>query len=258
MQKPQINSSHNTSSSPTSPRSCIAQESLCNIIDSDNFSPTFASAKVMCPMLEPVHFKSAPHDSTGCAMPSLGWTHKCCSVLPRVFGIPTRRVEISRKGIVLPALKRFKVAYITTGRMLKNANSLRRKTMHDKKLALGDFSQSSNMLACRSLDLEGIRKQGAAARAIQPCATTLMDQGSPINNGDAANAVHTESPPQRAATDNDTYKVPCSKGEVQEVIPGSMTKDQVCRMPPSQLGSFCYHGYLNGKYATRQRIRASI
>jgi hypothetical protein len=245
MQKPQVDSSHNVSSSPTSPRSYIAHANLSNIIDSDHFGSTFASAKVMCPMLEPAHFKIAPHDSNWSARPSLGWMHKCFSALPRVFEIPTRLVEVIRKGIVLHALKRFKLAYTTAVRMLKNATSIRRKTMYGKKLALKDLRK------------DGIRKQGAAARVIQPCTTILLDQGSPINDGDAANAVHSESPPQRA-TDNNTYKVPGSRDEVQGLIPGSVTKDQVCRMQPSQLGSFRYHGYLNKKYATPQRIRASI
>jgi hypothetical protein len=109
-------------------------------------------------------------------------------------------------------------------------------------------------MECRSLELDEIRKQ----RAIQPCACILLDHGSPINDGDAASAVPFESPPQRTAIDNETYQVPCSKDEVQGASQGTMSKDQACRKPPTQSESFYCHGYLNKKYATPRRIRASI
>eukprot|EP00884_Botryococcus_braunii_P006860 jgi/Botrbrau1/16175/Bobra.0377s0003.1 len=126
--------------------------------------------------------------------------------------------------------------------------------MNEKKLASKELSQSSILRECWSLELDGICKR----RAIQPRASILMDQGSRMNNGDAANAVHSESPSQRAAIDNDTYKIPCSKDEVQGAVQGTMSKDQACRMQPTQLESFYYHGYLNKEYAIPRRIRAII
>jgi hypothetical protein len=119
--------------------------------------------------------------------------------------------------------------------------------MNEKKLASKDLSQSSILMECRSLELDGIRKQ----RAIQPCASILLDHGSPINDGDAASAVPFESPPQCAAIDNETFNV-------QGAIQGTMSKDQACRMQPTQSESFYYHGYLNKEYASPRRIRASI
>jgi hypothetical protein len=256
MQKPHfVNNSLKSFSTPASTCPRIANTDLCSTIDSDCFGPTFLSARVICPSVEySVHFKVSPPDSTWSARPSLGWTHKCCSVLPRVSEMSTRLKEMIRTGIVLHALKRFKVAYTTTGRMLKVATSLRRKTMNEKKLASKDLSQSSTSMECRSLELDGIRKQ----RAAQPCASILLDHGSPINDGDAASAVPFESPPQRAALDNETYNVPCSKDEVQGAMQGTMSKDQACRKPPAHSESFYYHGYINKEYATPRRIRASI
>jgi hypothetical protein len=256
MQKPHFdNNSLKSFSTPASTCPRIANTDLCSKIDSDCFGPTFLSARVICPSVEySIHFKVSLPDSTWSARPSLGWTHKCCSVLPRVSEMSTRLKEMIRTGIVLHALKRFKVAYTTTGRMLKVATSLRRKTMNEKKLASKDLSQSSTSMECRSLELDGIRKQ----RAAQPCASILLDHGSPINDGDAASAVPFESPPQRAALDNETYNVPCSKDEVQGAMQGTMSKDQACRKPPAHSESFYYHGYINKEYATPRRIRASI
>jgi hypothetical protein len=249
MQKPHFdNNSLKSFSTPASTCPRIANTDLCSTIDSDCFGPTFLSARVICPsVVYSVHFKVSPPDSTWSARPSLGWTHKCCSVLPRVSEMSTRLKEMIRKGLVLHALKRFKVAYTTTGRMLKVATSLRRKTVIEKKLASTDLSQSNILMECRSLELDGIRKQ----RAAQPCASILLDHGSPINDGDAASAVPFESPPQRAAIDNETYNV-------QGAIQGTMSKDQACSMQPTQSESFYYHGYLNKEYATPRRIRASI
>jgi hypothetical protein len=126
--------------------------------------------------------------------------------------------------------------------------------VNEKKFASKDLSQSSILRECWSLELDGICKR----RAIQPRASILMGQGSPMNNGDAAKAVHYESPSQRAAMDNDTYKVPCGKDEVQGAVQGTMSKDQACRMQPTQLESFYYHGYLNKEHAIPRRIRAII
>jgi hypothetical protein len=79
----------------TCPR--FANANLCSTIDSDHFGPTFLSARVICPSLEPVHFKVTPPVCTSSARPSLGWTHKCCSVLPRVSEMSTRLKEMIRK-----------------------------------------------------------------------------------------------------------------------------------------------------------------
>jgi hypothetical protein len=79
----------------TCPR--FANANLCSTIDSDHFGPTFLSARVICPSLEPVHFKVTPPVCTWSARPSLGWTHKCCSVLPRVSEMSTRLKEMIRK-----------------------------------------------------------------------------------------------------------------------------------------------------------------
>jgi hypothetical protein len=100
----------------------------------------------------------------------------------------TRLKEMIRKGIVLHALKRFKVAYTTTGRMLKVATSLRRKTMNEKKLVSKDLSQSSTLMECRSLELDGIRKQRAFNPALLyfwtmgPRSTTVMPQARCLLN----------------------------------------------------------------------------
>eukprot|EP00884_Botryococcus_braunii_P022660 jgi/Botrbrau1/9078/Bobra.178_2s0010.1 len=49
-----------------------------------------------------------------------------------------------------------------------------------------------------------------------------------------------------------------AKDEVQGAVQGTMSKDQACRMQPTQLESFYYHGYLNKEHAIPRRIRAII
>ena len=254
MYKPQFDNSQKASSSPTSPHSCTANANLCGIVDNDHFGPTIMTARVTHPILEPYHFKSIPQESTWSAKPSLGWMHKCCSVKPRVSEFPTGLAEMMRKGLVSHPLKRFKVAYTTAGRILKDAASLRRKIMYEKKLVSKDLSPSNTFMECWSLEMDGLCKQGAAATAVPYCETTLMDQGPLINVGDAASAVPFESHIRRAATNNETYEVPCSKDDVQ----GVMQNYGVCRMQPSPLESFYYHGYLNKEYAIPRCIRAMI
>jgi hypothetical protein len=105
-------------------------------------------------------------------VPSLGWSHKCCSVVPKIVGAPTLRTIKKGSGFRDSVVRRD--VFTTNRRVLKEAPYRRREPINDRKLMFMEHrSPGDTVLIPKRLTLKERRGNGVAATI--PCCTNEID-----------------------------------------------------------------------------------
>jgi hypothetical protein len=101
-------------------------------------------------------------------VPSLGWSHKCCSVVPKIVGAPTLRTIKKGNGFRYSVVRRD--VFTTNRRVLKEAPYRRREPIKDRKLMfMEQRSPGDTVLIPKRLTMKERRGNGVAATI--PCYT---------------------------------------------------------------------------------------